>query len=499
MAQYNPRINLIQETFPLLSIDKGRSVLVSTFKNFPSGEGSNDPQITYCHNVMPTSEGLLSVGYEQVIPAPTGGDVNTTFDDTRLIFGSLGNRVYMGITEDMLLYSLEVGDTIWRHNSHTIFTAGSLITTGTVNGVTYIYVEGTGGYKYDEATHSFVSVSFTGLALGSILGISASSGYLVAFNATAIAWSSTIDPLDFTPSSVTGAGGGNVSDLEGDILFVVPNSLGLLAYTAANVVAATFTGNKQYPFKFKSVDNSKGALGLDFVAYEANAADHFAYTKGGLQTVNSRKAENIAPAITDFLAGQRFEDFDEVTSTFSVTNLTTTMKKKVKLIASRYVIISYGITTFTHALVYDIAYQRLGKLKITHTDCFEYLDSQVEISKQSIAFLLNDGTVKILKLSVPSSNRIGVLMLGKYQYTRDRHLVLQKVLAETVESTDDFTFTDLVSLDGKNTTAVTATETVGKGYRSYALRASGINHSLLFVGEFNLSTISLLFSLGGRR
>lgn len=499
MAQFNHRVDLTQAEFPLLSSDKGRSVLVSSFKNAPSGEQTNTPQITYMHNVMPTYEGLISVGYEEVIPAVEGSHATDLFSDIRLIFGNLGSRVYLGITSDMHAFSLEEGDTIWRHNVHASPAVGSIITNGTVDGQSYIYVAASGCFEYDEATSAYITVILTGIPISNVLGCCASSGYLILFNESEVAWSSTIDPTDFTPSAITGAGYGSVADLEGSIQFAVPNSLGVLIYTSANVVAATYTGNKQYPFKFKSVDNSKGALGLDYIAYEANAADHFTYTKGGLQTVNSRSASNFLPQFTDFLAGKVFEDFDEVLSVFNSTILTTTMKKKVKFIASRYLVISYGITEFTHALIYDITLKRVGKLKITHVDCFEYLGAQVEISKESIGFLLKEGEIKILKSSIATASRTGVLMLGKYQYTRDRHLILHEVLAEEVESTDDFAFTDLVAVDGKNTTAVSATETTSDGYRTYNLRSSGQNHSLLFVGKFKLSTVAMLFSLGGRR
>lgn len=451
------------------------------------------------HNVMPTQEGLVSVGYEEVVPAATS-EVSENFTDIRLIFGDEGNRVYLGLTSDGHLYALDFNENEWEHEAHSGALSGVLITVGTVKGQSYIYAEGVGCFEYDESIDTYVSVTLTGLAIGTIVGITASSGYLIAYSKTDVAWSSLIDPTDFVPSTVTGAGAGSVSDLLGDIIFAVPNSLGFLFYTAANVVAATYSGNKQYPFKVKSVDNSKGVIGLDYVAYEANSADHFAYTKGGLQTVNSRVSTIIVPEITDFLAGKIFEDYDEDLSTFVVTELTTAMKKKVKLIASRYLIVSYGITEFTHALVYDLGLKRLGKLKITHVDVFEYLDDiQVEVAKESIGFLLKDGTIKILKFSIPTVSRDGVLMLGKYQYTRDRHLVLQKVLVEEVEAADSFSFTDLVALDGKNPAEVTFTETASAGFRTYAGYSSGINHSLLFKGEFKLNTVSMLFSLGGRR
>lgn len=501
MPQLNHRADLSMTGMPLLTQDMGRTVLVSAFKNAPTGERNNQPQIYYAHNVMPTKTGLVSVGYETIIPTVVGVNANVTFDDVRIIFSETSNRVHLGITTDGHAYTLEGGDTIWRHSvSHPAL--GSAFTTlGKVNGVTYIYLQGVGCFTYNDVTHTFTSVTLTGLSLGTILGITGSSGYLVVYDREDVAWSSTIDPTDFVPSAVTGAGGGSVSDREGNILFVVPNSLGLVVYTAANAVAATYTGNKAYPFKFKSIDNSKGSLGLDQVAYEANSAAHFAYTKGGLQTVDVRKTSNILPEVTDFLAGKQLEDFDEATKVFTTTDLTTTMKKKVKLIASRYLIISYGITEFTHALVYDITLESIGKLKVTHTDVFEYLGAQTEISKESIAFLTNDGAVKILKFSVPYATRTGVLLLGKFQYERDRHLVMQSVTCDNVALADSFECYDLVAVDGITNVSVTpmGTSPIIDRTRTFRMLSSGKNHSLLFIGKFNLTTVQILFSLGGRR
>lgn len=499
MAQINHRTDLTQQEFPLISSKKGRSVLVSSFRNAPTGERGDEPEVIYAHNVMPVDNGYLSIGFEEVIPDATDVHHVYPFDDVRIVFSTTGERVYIGFTEDLHVYVLHQGDTAWSHVGHASFAVGSLLTIATVKGQSYIYLEGYGCYEYNSGTTSFVAVTLTGMPISNLLGITASSGYMLAFNASEIAWSSTVSPEDFTPSSITGAGFGSVSDLEGDINFAVPNSLGLLIYTAANVVAAIYTGNKQYPFKYKSVDDSKGALGIDAVAYEANAADHFAYTKAGLQTVNSRKAATFLPHFTDFLAGKVLEDFDEITNTFSYTELTGTMKKKVKYIASRYLIISYGITEFTHALIYDVAMQRLGKVKITHYDVFEYLDSQVEVSKESIAFLTEHGAIQILKFSPTTTGRNGVLALGKYQYTRDRHMILQSIIVEEVESTDTFSCVVLSAIDGKNTSVVTPKEYVKEGYREYKLRQSAVNHTIVYKGAFNLNTSQINFSVGGRR
>ena len=87
------------------------------------------------------------------------------------------------------------------------------------------------------------------------------------------------------------------------------------------------------------------------------------------------------------------------------------MLKKVKLVASRYLVISYGVFEFTHAIIYDLALKRLGKVKITHADVFEYVGEQTEASKESIAFLLGTGEVKTLDFSA-TADASGVLVLG---------------------------------------------------------------------------------------
>lgn len=500
MAQIPYRADLSEVRFPLSSQDMGRTVLVSSFKDSPTGERANTPEIYYCHNVMPTDRGVISVGYELLVSPPVGVDYNITFDDMRIIFGDLGGRVNLAITTDGNFFVLEEGDTVWRRLPPIAGVAGRLVTLGIVNGISYIYIQGIGCFNYNETTNAFSApLVFIGL-VGTIIGITSAYGYLIAYTSLAIAWSSTVNPLDFAPSAVTGAGGGNVSDLEGKIIFVVPNSLGLLVYTAANVVAATYTGNKQYPFKFKSVDNSKGAIGLDQVAYEANSSDHFAYTKAGLQTVNSRSAKVILPEVTDFLSSRQLEDFGEGTNVFTYTILTSTMKKKIKLIASRYLVISYGITEFTHALIYDLVLEKLGKIKSIHVDCFEYIASQVEISKESIAFLTKYGELRVLRFSPSYTDRSGVVILGKYQYVRDRLITLQKILVENVASTDILICNVLVSLDGLNTIFnETVNITVSTGFRTYVTRFVGKNHSIVIRGVFNLNTVELLFSVDGKR
>ena len=373
------------------------------------------------------------------------------------------------------------------------------VTVGKVNGVSYIFYANIGCFTYNEGTNSLDNVVLTGLTIGDIIGITGSSGYLIAYTTTALAWSSTITPTDFVPSSVTGAGGGNVSGIEGDIIFVLANPLGVLIYTETNAVAGTFTGNFQYPFKFREIDDSKGGISLDFAAYEANSAKQFVYSKAGLQSVDSRLAVNILPMVTDFLAGKVFEDYDELTDSFSQTQLSTTMLKKIKFIASRYLVISYGITEFTHALVYDLTLQRLGKIKLTHTDCFEYTGTQLEVSKESLAFLFNTGEVHLVDFS-DKSNSSGVLMLGKLQYSLGRRIVLHEGTLEHVKSTASFSCSIKLTSDGKTLTSVEGyLADSADGVRKYNYTTEGLQQILHLAGKFELNTAFIRYSVGGRR
>ena len=462
------------------------------------------PKIYFCHNIMPTEDGLESVGYLSAIPAIFPAITNMT--DARVLHSVERNTVHLAWDADGRAYSLEEGDTVWYSLPDTV-PATILpsfdiehVTTGTVNGITYILYRDIGVFAYHESSHTLEPVTLTGIAIANLLGITASSGYLIAYSGDAIAWSSLIDPKDFAPSQVTGAGGGLISGIQGGIQFILPNDLGVLVYAHSNVIAGTFTGNAQYPFKLREVTSSKGGVALDLVAYEANSAAQFSYSRAGLQFINSQRAETFLPETTDFLAGKVFEDFDESTKELSETQLTTTMKKKLKFIVSRYIVISYGITSFTHALIYDIALEIVVKLKIDHVDCFEYLGGQLEVSKESIAFLLPTGEVKTLDFSTTSTTSNGVVIFGKMQYTRGRTITLQGVDIENVEDGATLSVTDLAALDGKTTTK---TEGVlnysADGVRKYSFKVSAINHSLLLIGKFNLSSLFITYNLNGRR
>lgn len=516
MAQLYHKIDLSSPAFPMHYDQQTRTIIGSSNSGNAAATAdifsppkSEIPGISYCHNVMPTKNGYQSVGFRDVVygnlPAlPTG----KLYKDARVIYNEQRQRVYMGLVGGGYTYMLFPPNFFWSGVADP--TPSILdpafdpddVTVATVNGVSYIYFRGVGCFTYDGLTGLYVHHVLGGIDESKVLGLVASSGYLVAYTKGDIAWSSTLDPTDFVPSAITGAGGGKVSDIAGDILFAVPNSTGFILYTIANAVAATFTGNSQYPFKYKEIANSKGGTGVTAVAHESNAEEQYAFTKAGMQTLNSRTATTLLPEVTDMLAGKRFEDYNETTREFEYTQISeiTDIPKHVKFIASRYLVISYGKTSLTHALIYDTILSKLGKVRIPHVDVIEYTGEQIEISRESIAFLQADGKIKTVNFStgVPSE---GLLILSKLQYIRSRLIELHELEVENVPLDAELDVYSLVSLDGKTISSIvdgTLAESA-EGYRKYVFRTTGKNHSLVFDGYFNLVTPQITYVAAGGR
>ena len=61
--------------------------------------------------------------------------------------------------------------------------------------------------------------------MAQVVGITQSTGYMIAWTKNTVAWSSTIDPTDFVPDSLTGAGGGGVEEVKGAINYCIQGDL----------------------------------------------------------------------------------------------------------------------------------------------------------------------------------------------------------------------------------------------------------------------------------
>jgi hypothetical protein len=378
------------------------------------------------------------------------------------------------------------------------------MTTGYVSGTSYIYFKNINCYTYDFGTGNMTNVPLTGgPAAGDILGVVANRGYLIAYTAVGVFWSSTIDPTDFTPSLVTGAGGGQLEGGRGLIVTIESVYGGMVVFTVNNAVAGIASDNTRYPFNFVEITGCGGLPDANFVSYDANSSSVYAYTTAGLQQVNLKQATVWAPEVTDFLSGSLFEDFDSATNLLSLSTIAAgaSIQKRIAVIAGRYLVISYGATSLTHALYYDAAYKQWGRLKIAHVDCFEINRPSIEISKRSIAFLTSAGGVKILNSDIVNTAASGVMIVGKFQFVRSRLLQLQSAELENVNTGDTFSLLDLPAADGKNFgTALVGylANSLGK-IRTYLFHNTALNHSLLFKGAFNAVSFVITFNVHGAR
>lgn len=527
MSQIVYRGNLSAKSIPFLTDFQGRTVIVpgpdNTFnRSLTSSEDSDKdvgvPTAYYAHNVLPAPYGFSSVGYQEIIPAriPTlDSFTQAKILRSNAISGATnGPRYYFAPQPGGTHFTFILGGTKWVPISTSVpYTPTTKVTYATLQGISYIFFSGIGCYKWDSLLNTLIPVTLTGLVPANLLGITTYQGYMIAFDESNIYWSSTLDidytsnAVDFTPSLTTGAGNIRPEGARGPITVVLAATFGLAIYTTSNIVSALYSGNSRYPFNFKEVVASGGCTSGDLVAYDSNTGNQYAYTTSGMQTVTSTATQTVFPELTDFLAGSDFEDFDETTQTFNQTVLTAPMVKKLTSVADRYLIMSYGITSLTHCIVYDMVQRRYGKLKFSHVDCFEYeyLDPALaDAPRRSIAFLKADGSVSILNPSVTFGGSKGVILLGKFQYVRSRLLTLEGVELQSVHSNQSAAVYDLYSMSGGTIESVQKkigydTTVSGESQKTYQFHVTGMNHSILLIGGFFLSSFVLTFHVNGRR
>lgn len=507
MPQIVYRANLSASNFPFVSENWGRTVIVpgpdNTFNAQINSSEDTDkdvgiPQIYYCHNVVPNQQGFQSIAYDSTIGAiPITGSTGLFVQYATL---SLSQNVIFGMTDAGNVYIYNGTNWTFAFN---VGVSAKVMTTALVSGVGYLYIANYGCYRYDTATYSLLPVTLSGLVPANIKGIAPVAGYLIAWDNTVIYWSSTLDPTDFVPSLVTGASSGGVEAAKGNIVFCAPHNLGVMVYTTGNVVIALYTGNSRYPFNFREIVNSGGISDLDKVTYDANTGNQYAYTTSGVQLISPANAQTVFPEVTDFLAGQVFEDYDETTRQFVRSTGAAFLNVKIAMVADRYILLSYGLSTFTHALLYDIPSKRWGKLKRTHIQIIEYYRPVViltETAKKSMGLLKNDGSMETVNFNPKNLFGNGVILLGKYQYARSRWLQLDEVAMENVQPEGIFTSYAFTSSNGKDLTYYPLSVIERNGlFARYGARAIGLNLSLALVGSFNLVSLVLTFNVHGKR
>lgn len=395
----------------------------------------------------------------------------------------------------------------------------------------WIYNPGTGVFELYEFTGSDASTQvmvMTGYSNAAALMLSA-NGYMIQIvnagvNGLNIKW--TFNKNLWTPSLLTGAGEATILDSKGSARWAAETSFGFIIYCESNAVAAVYTGNAQFPFAFSEIKGSGGFVASSLIASDSNSENQVAWTTAGLQSMNAKTAQNFLPALSDFIKSNLIEDFDTSTLQFSSTKLTQPMNKKLVVVGGRYLVLSYGPYAVSgllkYALVYDITLARYGKLKRDHYEVYDGNYRIVATDQDDTATgicLLNDtGYVTEVKSDIftpvneaASNTTIGpidsCLFLGKFEYVRSRRLILDKVWAESLQVANAAlnTVIDYVSWNGKAFEPGVAgyqytpeNVTAGIGQNSYLFSSEGVNHSLMFIGNWNFTSVQLDFHPGGK-
>lgn len=545
MSHQKLRCNLAAAIFPFAAPLAGRTIIVPQYdQNYErtlvsaadTDKDKGIPQAVYMHNVMPLTSGYQSIGYDSLLDAMPGN--HTDFDAAfQLQNPDLARFIFVPAAGKNYLFDAVVGQ--WASVSPIANLKSTItVTTALVQAQSYIFYEGTNCYFYDDVAKVLTVQALTGLTIVDIIGICAANGYMIAFTKDAVAWSSQTVPTDFTPSLATGAGGGNIADAKGRIICALPISGGFIVYCEKNIVSARYTGNARYPYNFRELANSGGIQSAEQVSWQGNTAEHYAWTTAGLQKIDLNSCTNLVPEITDFLSMLLFEDFDETTLVLTEQYLSTPLNVKVAVVASRYLVISYGVALgiYTHAMVFDLVLKRWGKLKVTHVDAFQWnapnlygeltygqltmtyggFGSQVtygdlrtnlntpEYVRKTCAFLQQDGTVVAVNFDFAQPGANGVLILGKFQFQRNKWIVHQTTEIENTYVPDapalpEFKYYLMNTLDGKTFQPAIASRQIRNSPMSskWGTMLSGQNVSGMFIGKFNLTSCIFDFTLGG--
>jgi len=549
MAKLRFKGALNAASFPMVSILQSRTVLqpgLDVNARPPKTTGVADdadlfvPQLLYCENVVPTGEGLQSVGYEQMIAGLPG---NTSFDQAITLRDSDENNFLLSPASGLnYIYTANSG--VWTSVNPVLGAEGKLVTRAYVNGRTFVCYETLGVYAYDATLGTFSKLTMQGLTDAEIRGVGGSSNYLLVFTELTVHWSSLVDPTDLVPSLTTGAGFAIPQDVKGQITAVLGIAGGFIVYTTKNAVAAVYTNNTRAPFTFKEVANAGGILSYEQVTSEQNAGPHYAWTTGGLQKITIQGSEPVNAEVSDFLAGKMWEYWDYASKRLiQVYSDNAEFPVKVAFISSRWLVVSYNTGessgSYNYALIYDTVLKRWGKLKVDHVDCFyypypnlfgdltygdldntsyeqldntSYADLSIGVasdppSKLCVGFLRADGTVEILQMDYnKTEQQTGVVIFGKFQSKRSKLLTIQQgeiegAYQDTFTQQPQFEVFAAASIDGYKPDSIHPMTLLkaGSKFAKYAKRLTGMNVSLILLGTFALSSYLLEVTEDGDR
>lgn len=558
MAQITYRCNLSAKGFPFLLSEVGRSVIIpgpdQNFSRQSPGVGDGDrdvsiPQAYFLQNALPTPQGYISADFTQIglggigypyvsMTIASANNRQVYFSITKVPLGPYRLRAFLpspvsgafpGNWDSQGVVDVPVGGLDFPTNSfiphavvikNNIYFARRGVTNSLLRmdvsifppSATLVAVATTGGFDFDFIT--------------------ACSGYLIGLKGSQVHWSNPANELDFTPSATTGAGTAILAEIRGSIISVVSTPGGFLIYTSQNIIFASFTGNSRFPFAFREVFGSAGIQAPWHVSNDPNTEEHFAWTSAGILRIYRGVAELIFGDVQNFISGNKYPALDPFDGNpkrlYDATPINSesvaVFYRGVALVSKRYLVLSWGaslISRYTHALIYDTSLGRWGSLNFRHEKVFgaeAYFELTERGDTERICFLTNTGDVFAVntRLNVnPPTNRVNpglpAIVLGKFQYSRQRLITLQEIQVERVAKATATTPSNaqevyiLPSKDGKNLDlpvfpVTRSTNPVGmRDLYVYKCNVTAINHSVVICGGFDVSTVILKFNVNGQR
>lgn len=562
MAVQNFKIALNAARFPLLSTHGQRAVFIPgmdsaprTPRIFMGAEEAVDynlPQLLYGENFMPTSSGVNSVGYSQLV-APS---VATDFDSIFALRDSNENTVlYSPAAGKNYIYDKTAG--MWDDNPiETIF--GLTLAAGSIpadSRVTYAYVDGKTFVCYSRlksTTNVDMSLLYwngTNLVsaasllanlvfgAGTIDGISSSNGYLLMWSGLKVAWApfngATFNYVEYANDAFTGAGSQVPEDIQGNIRAIIPLAGGFAMFTDKNAVAAHYYAQAiNAPWVFREIANAGGLESYEQATVEGTLGNVYAFTTAGMQSISLNSAESIMPDVADFVTNRKIERYNLETQTLYTGAVNLDFYIKVSNIGNRYIVISYGTvpTLFSFALVYDLALKRWGKLRILHRDCFYYSygvetvgltyaafgdvsysqatdtysstvgqSNSFTAAQHALAFLKYNGEVVVANWSeeLRDTEDEAVAIFGRMQLSRTSNIQLNLVELEGFKTGRVFV---QPSDNGRtlDPTIELEQETSAEDFGAFGGLVDCLNFNVVVQGTFSLSTIVLQATTTGK-
>lgn len=535
MSQITSRFEVAAAEFPFLSDQVGRTVVVDEDKGKlkianSSGlpEKITQPQLIYAENILPVGVGFRSVSF-MVSSGQVPG--NSVIYNVWEMQDTAQRNAYIAATTDRKLWLFDEDYPQWLPLTAPVAWNGADLTFAKVSGRAFVFIPGAGLYELSGTTRNLVQQTVAGISEELALGICGSFGYLIFYDALKIYYSSATDPLDHVPSITTGAGSGSIQEAAGAIRFIKQTSLGINIYCEKNVVSAQYSSNIRYPWVFKAVDNSLGVGSPDRVTREDESGNQYCLTSGGMMGVNVKAAKHVFPAVSDFLAAKRIETYNRSTHLSTFAAVPNGVITRLSLIASRWLVLSYGISTYTQALVYDSALKRWGKIVADHIAFVElaidynsmflgrcsdmphpcslynvacntitFGGPSVDTDSSMLAFFNSTGQLNIARFDFLDYTD-ALAIFGRFQLTRRKKCVVQELELECVGA-ENVTATILSSFNGKTMSQATSMyKYEGANDRAWFLSADAPeaeNHSVELRGSFYVISQQITISQGGR-